>query len=90
MVDSIAVPLPNSITTIYTDALLIIAGKFFKRFQQHTVFISEAQICILDLLGRDERILITDGLIVFVDLGTDIIQMAVNAVGLNALAFTPF
>ena len=71
MVDSIAVSLPNSITTVYTDALLIIAGKFFKRVQQHTVFISEAQICILDLISRDERIPITDGLIMLVDLGTD-------------------
>ena len=64
-----------------------IGGELLERLEKHAVFLAETQIGIFDLLGRDERIPVADRLIVLTDLGTDIIQMTVDPVGLDAPAF---
>lgn len=51
--------------------------------------LSEAQIGILDLFSGHIGILVTDVLIVLVNLAPDIIQMEIDTVGLDALAFGP-
>ena len=62
-------------------------GKLLKTFDQRPVFLPEAQIGIFDLIGRNITVAVADLLIVFVDLPSDIIQVAVDAVGLDAAAF---
>lgn len=49
-------------------------------------FSNEAEIGILDLLGRNVRLPVADILIVIADPGADIVQMAVDAVGFEAAA----
>lgn len=64
-----------------------IGGELLECLEKHTVFLTETEVGIFYLLGRDERIPIADSLIVLTDLDTDIIQMTVDPVGLDAPAF---
>ena len=87
MIDGFAIAFPCTTTTVYADPFLEIGGKFLEGFEKQAIFVSETQIGIFDFLGRDERFPVADGLIVLADLGADIVQMAVDAVRFDTLAF---
>ena len=87
MVDGLAVAFPCAVIAVDADTFPKIGGELLERLEKHTVFLAETEVGIFDLLGRDERIPVTDSLIVLADLGTDIIQMTVDPVGLDAPAF---
>ena len=87
MIDGFAIAFPCTTTTVYADPFLEIGGKFLEGFEKQAIFVSETQIGIFDFLGRDERFPVADGLIVLADLGADIVQMAVDAIRFDTLAF---
>ena len=87
MVDGFAVAFPCAVIAVDADTFTKIGGELLERFEKHAVFLAETEVGIFDLLGRDERIPVADSLIVLADLGTDIIQMTVDPVGLDAPAF---
>ena len=61
----------------------------FENIHKSPVSFAHTQPGILDLFSRDVGIVIANRLIVFADLDADIVQMAVDAFRLDALAFDP-
>ena len=78
----------GSLRTVFADALL---GEFFqvvvKGLQQELITIPESQPGIPDLLGRDVRIPVADTLVLFANVGLDILQFFVDPLGYNAFAY---
>ena len=64
-------------------------GKLFqvivKDLQQELIVVPESQPGIPDLLGCDVRIPITDTLVLLADVGLDVLQFLVDALGYDAL-----
>lgn len=88
MVNGLVIAFPCTIAAVDADTFLKIRGKLLENVEKHTVFLAETKVGIFDFLGRDERFMVADFLIVFADLCPDIIQVAVDAVGLDAATFS--
>lgn len=86
MVDGLMVTLPGTVAAVDADTFLEVGSKFLERFEKQPVFLPETEIGILDFLGRNIRLPVTDILIVIADPGADIVQMAVDAVGFETTA----
>ena len=72
--------------TVYTDVLFEVAVEFVERFQQRFVLLAHAEVSQLHPLGRDVGIAVGDALVVPLDLGADMLQLAVDRLCLVALA----
>ena len=53
MVDGFIVAFPCTVAAVDADTFLEVAGEFLERFEKQPVFLSEAEIGILDLFGRN-------------------------------------
>ena len=53
MVDGFIVAVPCTVAAVDADTFLEVAGEFLERFEKQPVFLSEAEIGILDLFGRN-------------------------------------
>lgn len=56
---------------------------------ENLLLFAHTQIGVLSLFGHDVGIVVANRLIVFADLNTDIIQIMVDALRLDAFAFGP-
>ena len=73
MVGGFAVTLPCAMAAVNADTFLEVDSKLLERFEQQPVFLPEAEIGVFDLLSRNVRLPVADRLIVFADLGADIV-----------------
>ena len=80
---------PGTFRAIYADTFEKIIRVMFENIHKSPVSFAHTQPGILDLFSRDVGIVIANRLIVFADLDADIVQMAVDAFRLDALAFDP-
>lgn len=80
---------PGTFRAIYADTFEKIIRVMFENLRKGPVSFSHTQPDVLDLFSRDVGIVIANRLIVFADLDADIVQMAVDAFRLDALAFDP-
>ena len=80
---------PGTFRAIYADTFEKIIRVMFENLHKSLVSFAHTQPGILDLFSRDVGIVIANQLIVFADLDADIVQMAVDAFRLDALAFDP-
>ena len=80
---------PGTFRAIYADTFKKIIRVMFENLRKGPVSFSQTQPDVLDLFSRDVSIVIANRLIVFADLDADIVQMAVDAFRLDALAFDP-
>ena len=80
---------PGTFRAIYADTFEKIIRVMFENLHKGPVSFSHTQPDVLDLFSRDVSIVIANRLIVFADLDADIVQMAVDAFRLDALAFDP-
>ena len=80
---------PGTFRAIYADTFEKIIRVMFENLRKGPVSFSHTQPDVLDLFSRDVSIVIANRLIVFADLDADIVQMAVDAFRLDALAFDP-
>ena len=80
---------PGTFRAIYADTFEKIIRVMFENLHKSPVSFAHTQPGILDLFSRDVGIVIANQLIVFADLDADIVQMAVDAFRLDALAFDP-
>ena len=80
---------PGTFRAIYADMFEKIIRVMFENLRKGPVSFSHTQPDVLDLFSRDVSIVIANRLIVFADLDADIVQMAVDAFRLDALAFDP-
>ena len=53
MVDGFIVAVPCTVAAVDADTFLEVGSKLLERFEKQTVFLSEAEIGILDLFGRN-------------------------------------
>ncbi len=81
------ISLPCFTYTIYAYPFFVVFGKFPKTLDERPVFLPEAQISVFDLICCNITVTVANILIMFIDLSPDIIQMAIDAVGLDAAAF---
>ena len=66
--------------------LLEIVQVLIECLQQELIAVPETQPCVLDFLGSDIRIPVTVVLVLFTDIGLDILQLLVDALGDDAFA----
>ena len=73
--------------TVFADTLF---RKFFQVvvecLQQELIAVPESQPCVLDFLGSDITVPVADALVLLADIGLDILQLLVDALGDDALA----
>jgi len=53
MVDGFIVAVPCTVAAVDADTFLEVGSKLLERFEKQPVFLSEAEIGILDLFGRN-------------------------------------
>ena len=78
---------PGAFRAIYADTFEKIIRVMFENIYKSPVLFAHTQIGVLDLFGRNVGIVVANRLIVFADLNTDIIQMTIDALRLDAFAF---
>lgn len=72
---------------VFAYALLGELGQVsVERLQKELVAVSESQPCVLNLLGSDITVTVADALVLLADVGLDILQLLVDALGDDALA----
>ena len=87
MFGTFTVTLPCPAGTIDTNPFSIVYRKFFEGFEQGLVFPVETLISVPYPFGRYITVVITNILIMFVDLPPNIVQMAIDTIGFDTLAF---
>ena len=87
MFRAFTVTLPCPAGTIDSNPFSIAFRKFFECFEQGLVFPVKTLIGVPHPFSRYIAVVVADILIMFVDLPPDIVQMAVDTVGFDTLAF---
>lgn len=87
MLRAFTIALPRLADTVDADTFVVILREFPERFEQRPVFPVETLKGVPDPFGRYIAVAVANVLIMFVDLAPDVIQMAIDSVGLDASAF---
>ena len=71
---------------VFADTVFLeIIQVLIKCLQQELITVPETQPCVLDFLGSDIRIPVADTLVLLADIGLDILQFLIDALGHDAL-----